>query len=245
MLGFRMFRHAVLMLVGNVGPALRISLPPAALFLGFLYLLGQSFGGVEGGMLALGVIFGLILGITCFVWIAVAWHRFVLLEEAPAALGQQWHGSEIGGYFWATVRLTLFLIVFLLSLTFFVSLVVIAVNGGALSLAPDNPASWLVNLVASYIWLRFSPVLPAAAIGERMAFGDAWTQTSTFRGAILVTMICMTVFLAVPAVLAQTPLGAPLAGFAYFAVAGWVQVMLGISVLTTVYGVACQGRELR
>ena len=78
-----------------------------------------------------------------------------------------------------------------------------------------------------------------------MTLGESWTQTEPFWRPIFVAQLLNMGFFSIPYLIAQTPIGAPLNGFAYFTIATWLQVMVGISILTTLYGMIVEKRELR
>ena len=110
MKGWEIFIHSVRLVFSNLNAALQISLVPYAISgLAFLFLgasaislmeagdpaqLMQVSGGVWLGLLVYGVV-----AILMSLWIAVAWHRYVLLEEYPTGWIPGFHGDRIGSYF--------------------------------------------------------------------------------------------------------------------------------------------------
>lgn len=90
-MAFRILIHALRMLTGNLSVALRIAAPVFIADLAFNFYMGSEalippdfdarsdLLGPYLGKMALG---GLLTGIF-MLWTAVAWHRFILLEDAP------------------------------------------------------------------------------------------------------------------------------------------------------------------
>lgn len=247
MLGFRLFRHAVLMLIDNLGPAFRISLIPFAVFVGFIILVGLPLDDPDRGRVnPLAIPTGLAIlamGVTVFCLVAVAWHRYVLLEEYPGRLGPRWNGPEMWAYFLASLRIT------------FGTVFVGAIAGAALGvlgavtgeewLVPGNGSSPIFTAALSYFSIRISLVLPAAALGEHMSIWTSWKISSPFAWEVLIAMVLVNLLVSIPTLLAGTVIGEALAMVSYFVFAGWLQVMLSISLLTALYGHIVQQRPLR
>jgi hypothetical protein len=97
-------------------------------------------------------------------------------------------------------------------------------------------------LYVSYMWLRFGIVLPATAVGRPMGFGEAWRATSPYGNAILGSAVIL-VLINIGISLVGAILPAPLAVLLTVA-ANWVILMVGISILTTLYGVIVERRTL-
>ena len=53
------------------------------------------------------VIIVILFGIVISLWVAVAWHRFVLLDEVPNGLLPVWNGSAIASYLGQGIKLWL------------------------------------------------------------------------------------------------------------------------------------------
>ena len=118
MLAFRLLRHSILQLTGNLGAALTLSVLPL-----LLAALGIGIGMAARQALAVGDPPGIIVAVVAvaivatfvlaFVSLAASWHRHVLLGERPQVF-RSIGGSE-ARYFWAAVRMSLviMLIVFM------------------------------------------------------------------------------------------------------------------------------------
>ena len=187
----------------------------------------------------------LAIGVALFAWGAVAWHRFVLLEERPGLVPRP-DGRAVRGYVWAMLRVGLIGVVIALSV------------GGALLLlgtvvqsAVGGSGSWVIGLAGfglgillSYAVLRFSLVLPAAALGRPMSLGESWRATQEARDTVLVTALLLALLQFVLSLVGQALPLAGLPGVLLSLIAGWASLMVGLSVLTALYGVLVEGRPV-
>ena len=185
---------------------------------------------------------GAILAAFGFLWAAVAWHRFVLLEESPGLLPAL-HAGRIGAYLWAWVRLIGPLILVGLAVaTAGAAIAVVAAAAGVPALA--FLLFFGLNILAIYATLRFSLVLPAAAVGKRMGVVESWELTGGAREAILIAAALLSVLNAVIE-LAGGALGlAGGAGAVLSLGTWWFGFVLGLSILTAIYGHVVEGRPL-
>jgi hypothetical protein len=249
-MGWDIVRHSFSMLFRNIGNALRISIGPILLALvvsvaivGILQinpariaweLSTNSISGNTG----LAILLLLLLYIFVSAWIAVAWHRFILLEDYPGLLPAV-SGRPIMPYIGKTLLLGLVMMLALIP-----ALLVI----GLLS-AVFDPTSGLFSIIGiglmlyfSYMWLRFGLVLPATAVGRPMGVTEAWRATAPHANAILGTGALLIVINAgasvVSAVMPQT------VALVLDLVVSWITLMIGTSVLTTLYGVIVERRTL-
>ena len=99
--------------------------------------------------------------------------------------------------------------------------------------------------IGSYAFFRLSPVLPAIAVGQDMSFGDALAATRD-SGATLFglagLMILGSLLLQMPTILSGDP--GSVISLVYGIVVGWFATMIGVSLLTTVYGHYVEGRAI-
>lgn len=254
--GVRIFIHAVRMVLGNMSTALRVS---GALLL-VLLVLGQVAGEAyfpsdtatlnpgempefSGAMILLSlaqIIFGL--------WIAVAWHRFILLEEQPGALLPAWHGGAIWSYFKSGFVLALVVLAVAIPMIIIAGIVVlpfVVANPASPSFMGLFASFLIIYIPACYVAYRLSPILPSAAVGESMTLKEAWRETSS-SGAAFVSLTLVSVL---AGWLINMPAGliAPNAlsfALVWAAVAQWFSVLVGASILTTIYGHYVQKRDL-
>lgn len=253
MKGAEIFVHAVRMVLINLGMALRISLSLMAVLLVVVLVLGT--GGVMLGSAGLSQASGsyglaaafvtAVLAVVIWLWIAVAWHRFVLREEAPGGFLPPFNGSAIASYFVAAILFGLVLIVVALPLSLVVGLIagpILFSAGGQPGLAAGFIVFLLIYLPVTYVGYRISPILPSAALGERMALKEAWYATGT-AGMDFIVLAVISVLASYVLSLPLALIGGPAAVIWGFVV-NWTSVMVGASILTTIYGHYVEGRAL-
>ncbi|MFW2542855.1 hypothetical protein ACN2XU_09450 [Primorskyibacter sp. 2E107] len=243
MKGWTIFTHSVRLVLSNLEMALRVSL--------VLYLLQAAYHvmafmaapeAAEPSVFAPSdPVFDLpllLLGLGTIVsslWIAVAWHRYVLVEEMPAGWLPRWHGDKILGYLGRSIMLGL-----LIFLVLAVTMVVVVV-------LPALQAFIMPGLVlaGSYFFFRLGVMLPAGAVGEKLSVAECWSATRDKDGAIVVLAVLMmagTFILQVPSLVSGN-LYSPIT-LVYNLVTGWFATMIGVSILTTLYGHYVQGRSI-
>ena len=261
MLGFQLFLHALRMILGNFGAAVRVSLPSLVAIVvvaGLSITLFPALGMIEhpammetapfsAGGVAM-VFLSAVAMAVAFLWSAVAWHRFILLEEYPGATGPRWNGAAIWRYFVAGIVLGLVLVLLGVALGIVVGIASFAFGrpggDGAMVLGAVLMFALVVVplILVSY---RLSPILPAAAVGERLSIKDAWAAT---RGAFWPFLI-----LAIVTSLASWALGLPtpilmraslVLGLIWTIAVQWVTMLFGVSILTTIYGYFVEKRNL-
>lgn len=261
MLGFQLFLHALRMILGNFGAALRVSLPLGVTLVALAVLsatLAPSLGMIEhpgtlepsrlgagGGLVAFVAV---ILVAVAFLWSAVAWHRFILLEEYPTPTGPRWNGAAVWRYLVAGIVLTLTLMLVGVALGAVVGflgfLVVQALGPGAARFV------WLLTLVLLILPIvlisyRVSLILPAAAVGERLSVKQAWAAT---RGSFWPLLVLAFVTTLANALLGlPTPIlmrGSFVLGMVWNTAGQWITMLCGVSILTTLYGHFIEKRSL-
>lgn len=245
MQAWSMFAHSVRLVLNNLDVALRVSLvlyavQVASQVYGYAAASGETVRGPDGNLYPLytgGESFIiLILGIAALcasLWIAVAWHRYVLLNEVPQGWIPQWPGGSVMGYLWRSILLGLAVGVVLIPVIMLGAFV-----GPVLMLA-------LAVGVGAYVFFRLSPILPAIAVGKDMSFKEAWQLTSGVSGTLFGLaglMILASLILQIPTLVSGDPNS--IISLVYTMVVNWFATMIGISLLTTVYGYCVEGRGI-
>lgn len=254
--GLDIVKHGMDMLLRNIGPALRISVGPFLIgvvvtaLLGALGL-GAAFGPAadfaEPGALGAGWGFGLFLGglatavlwLFLFAWVAVAWHRYVLKEEAPGLLPPL-RSDLVWPYLGRSILIALILIGVAIPL----SLVVGLIAGGSQSLVLAGMLGLAMALALGWVGTRLSLVLPARAVESPMTFGESWSATAPASGAILLVVLVLALINVVLGGLFSLALGDNVLSSLLSLVVQWFTTMLGLSVLTTLYGTLVERRAL-
>jgi hypothetical protein len=249
MKGWLIFSHSLNLVFSNLDVAFRVSAvlygayAVASLFLfqGNMAIPTDPASGMpmmDGGAV-LSLLATLAVQIIVSVWIAIAWHRFVLMNERPAGFLPDWPGAGILTYFGWSMGITFLVFLAMLPVGLIIGLVSIVVPAVAVLMPVVMVA------VAVGVFYRLAPVLPGIAVGRQVTLGEAWRATDGQYGSIL----AMAGFAAVLALLVQVPLmiggdSSSIIATVYSLVIGWFSVMIGSSVLTTLYGHYIEGREL-
>jgi hypothetical protein len=253
MKGWNIFVHSVRLVFTNLTAALKISAVfyIAQIVLGLM--LGLSVYEGDAAMQAqmtagdfpwLWFVLLLVFALVTNLWIAVAWHRYILTGEQPGII-PPFHGDRILGYFGKGILIGLILILPAMLAVFVGGAVAFPLIGGSM----ENilvPAIMLVVLLPIWVaGLRLGTALPGVALraGERL--GSGWEATKGHAGTLIVVAICTLV-----ATLVLELIGVGLAGLGempvmvWSLVTAWVTTMVGVSILTTLYGHYIEKREL-
>jgi hypothetical protein len=173
-------------------------------------------------------------------WIAVAWHRFVLLEESSSQLFPGWNASRLFNYLGKTL-----ILVFLIAIGLAVPFAVISVLLGATGLAGLMPMIGLGLFVCVYyLFFRSGLVLPAVALDKRMSFLESYRMTADLSGAIWGTALIVVGVSISTAILLGAVMPNNIIGVLMNAIVQWFMVMISASLLTTIYGHTVERRQL-
>ena len=265
------FKHVLRATFGHIGPAFQMSWPWMALIAAIqaveLVMSAdmppssdpEFWTKFTPGML-LTLLLILLVSTFGFASIAVNWHRYILLGE-EAEGGQKFRMDRL---VWRYLGNIMLLQLGMLAANL-VAGIVLVIAYLILSLAmPQYAAGSIMGLVfiAWLVWLflavtRYSTKLPAIALGrEDYSFRRAWEDTNGHSGALfgfwsllLLLLIAVALVLLIPVLGMRFGLG--LTGLAglflsqglQFAV-NWVMMILGVTMLTTQYGILAEGREV-
>ncbi|MBF9031302.1 hypothetical protein HKCCE3408_12940 [Rhodobacterales bacterium HKCCE3408] len=251
--GMRLTRHILAQVFGNIGEAARLSAVPVTLLALVVYwafvgnaefFTGQASGDPDA-MPGAGEIpqapgrFFILSLVALFVlsWIAVAWHRYVLVEDRPGLMPAL-TPARILGYIWRTFLIGMIIILILIP--------VVLLLGGLIS-AGAAPVVFILglglNFLGQWIFVRWALVLPAWAVDRPLRLSESWAATKDVSGEILVPIIGLAViFTIVQQVLTLLPGG--IVALVLFLGVYWLQTLLNLSLLTTLYGNRIEGREL-
>ncbi len=242
--GWAIFRKSISQIFYNLGDAVRLSAPLWILLFCYPWIfrqLGSSSSEPNPAMVP--VFIGLVLVLfICTCWVATLWHRFMLLEEHSESVLPSWRGDLVWSFIkyaiivglavWVIGMIPMLLIMLLLG-KFITSSILIFIF-----------FSLLMGAFIYYISLRFGLVLPAAALGKPITVGDSLHKTKSANGAIMIASLLLAVFtFAIEFVVELTGLNQITLQISSF-VTAWVSMMLGISILTTLYGYLVEDREL-
>jgi len=259
--GYQLLRHVVQQVFGNLRQAAQLTLLLFVVpFIGFITLgfgwFGTGMTDAPGGGTILGGLLLVVVAITAYCWAAVGWHRYVLLEETGNGLLPAWRGDRISAYFGRAFVVGLVVVLAVMGGTIVVGLVAAITQSGAVAIALG------VGLVfgASWVATRIGLVLPAAAVGERMTIGESWAVTRPVASHILLPLIVVALVVGVIQQLilvifgevvtaevfgtVQDQMVLSLGGQIVNAGLSWLQVLVNLALMTTLYGNLVEGRQL-
>lgn len=245
MKAWQIFTHSLRQVFGNMGAAVRVSLVPflglivVAIVLGggmMMSMMGRMEQGMEGGMGGGGVVLALlmvVIYVAVFTMIAVNWHRYVLLNE-PVGWLPQVRMDRILAYFGTALLVGI--------ITFVVATVIVLVAGAL------GAIGWLIGIplfvVVFALSLRLSTALPGAALGQGGGLSGSMAATTGATG----TLIALTLIYFGASILVGIVVGLlsmiPLLGVLINLGFQWIAMLVGLSILTTLYGHYVEKRTL-
>lgn len=257
----RALGHAIKSTTDNIGFAFHISWPWMLLLLPLnvavnLYLV---FNGMQDPQNLAAQAFLLIVplaiaSVVAYCSIAVNWHRYVLLDE----VAEGWQRLRVDSLMWRYIGNAI-LIGLIMIVGGFVAVLIFGLVGWGLGAAvgeaslivimPSVIALYAYALVSAY---RLAVKLPSVALGRSDFFmRDAWLATAgnfwQILGLLLLFVIC--VLLVGLAMLLVTYLFGQLGtlglsvSLAIQVAVNWVATILGVTLLTGLYGFFVEGRE--
>jgi hypothetical protein len=258
-MAWNIVRHAFAMVFGNLNQSLRVSLPPLVMLAVFAAFVLSSTGismsatspaaarEIAAQLSGLDLVLVLALvGFSLFVmsWVAVAWHRFILLEEYTALLPET-KGRPIGSYLWRSIQLVLLIALVAIPVVFVVSLVLVPLQAGGASSFAETIIGLALGVVMTFLWLRWAIVLPAIAVGSDMTMSEAWAETREVSSVILNVAVIVTLLKVGATIAVSLVYGVmPIVAFAFDIFVNWTALIVGASILTTIYGHVVEGRPL-
>lgn len=199
----------------------------------------------------------LLLAIWAFIvsWIAVAWHRFVLRDE-PVGWFTPLNSRAVLGYglwvlfFWFLWVLAL--TAWLIGPTLFDTVVTTSLGQGGTVATSEGwqGGMWLApfSLIFCWVFLRVSLVLPACAVGKPMSLRTSWRLTADRPVRILIILAVMAgLSIGIDFVLGQfaaLPGMPPVVSTVLFTLFGFLQAVLGLSILNTLYATLVESRPM-
>jgi hypothetical protein len=195
------------------------------------------------------VLVAFIVGLIAFASIAVAWHRYILLDEVPQGLAKLRVDRNVWRYFRNLILITLLVIPVMIPLLF-----LMAVFQSISPFAAIAVAAVYMVVVVSPILYRVSIKLPAIALGRQdFGMGDAWNTSAgnwwqIGAVAIVVTVLSAVASLVLEAVskLIYSVLGQSLGPWIDLPIQvaiNWIITVMGITLLTSLYGFFVEERD--
>lgn len=262
--GYQLLRHVVQQVFGNIVPAARLTLLLfLAPFIGLLILTGgtgfatfTTGSGGGAGTLVMGGLILVVVSVLAYCWAAVGWHRYVLLEETGNGVLPVWRWDRVKSYLGRAIIVGLVVIAATIAASLVMGILVGVTQSFAIALF------FGIGLVFGLSWLatRIGLVLPAAAVGERMTISESWQATHPVSGHILLPLIVIalvTGLLGQVIILLfgqtttvemfgtmQEQVTLNVVGQLLNAGVSWLQILVNLALMTTLYGNLVEGRAL-
>lgn len=244
-MAFSLLRHAVRLVLDNWRDALKISAVLYLMQAGFsaVVVLGVRPAPGAGVGVSLIVIAAAIIQGIISIWIAVAWHRFVLLDEVPNNYVPMFNTSRVLGYIggWLLIGL----VGAGVGILGFIVVGIFAAFHATIIAVPLGIVLVVLLIVMGY---RLGLILPAASVDERLSLRDSWTATRGTTWLIIrlaLLSIVAVLVLEIPVLLLGGLHGPNIATEVWSAVVGWFVIMVGVALLTTMYGYYVEHRPIR
>ncbi|WP_412552945.1 hypothetical protein [Shimia sp. MIT1388] len=241
MQGWKLFKHALRMVIGNWREVLRIFFVPMILgiVVFFAFLFGVTFLLGEG-VLPVFAFAAILAYVTVASWCIVSWHRFVLLEERPTKWLPPFDFSAVVFYFLRGFGLGLIFFVLAMPL-----LLVVVPSLEAFGAFASIIVAIAVLVGVSVFCMRLSLVLPAVAVDEPMTMRESFAATKQatlpFAGLVVTYGALQAGLNMMSEYFADTEnLLGMLATFVGLILFG----LINISLLTTFYGHYVEGRAI-
>lgn len=257
MKGLEIFSHSLRQVTGNLDGAIRVSaLPYAVQFLANVVLLGPAaMAGqadpaaafsAEGGPSIVLVLLNLVVTLVASIWMAVAWHRYILKNESPTGFVPNFNGNRILAYFLRSLGIAVLFIVLAIPL----GIVAALIAAPFFSMTGPGVIGMLIIMVITYVPLavlayRLSTSLPAMALDEGGSFLSGWDATKGENGAIAVLAVISVLLMFVGSMIGIFVFSKLLIlSLAWAFAFNWLVAMVGVSILTTLYGHYIEKRAL-
>lgn len=243
MQGWKLFKHALNMVLRNWLEALKIFLVPSLLAVlgaaALVFIFGVILrGGTGAQILTLSLIAALFVFV--LLWTVVAWHRFVVLEEYPTGWIPPLQLNPMASYLWNAfiISLLAMAVIVLVALFFFVAQAANIVTLVAVLAIP-------LFIFLGVLWLQVSIVLPAAAVGNPIKISQAFDATRGAFWPFLVLLILIGLLQSGTEILVQgLEGGSEVLALVVSVVLSAFLGVLNISILTTLYGHYIEGRSI-
>jgi hypothetical protein len=257
MKGVAIFLHSLRQVTGNLPSAIKVSaLPYAVQFLVTFFLTrpdkiaamaNDPAAMMAGGPSLIVQLLNFLVITAATAWIAVAWHRFVLLNEAPSGFVPPTQSDRTLGYFLRTLGIIVICILLGIVLALVAGLV-----GAAVAYATGSTMvmlfvfASLVYFPAFVIAYRLMTALPALAVADEAgSFIAGWDATKGQNEAFIgLGVISALVLFANGVIVLYLLSGSTVLFLTWTLLFNWFATMVGLSILTTLYGHYIEKRAL-
>lgn len=255
-MSWQIFVHSVRQVFGNMEGALRVSAVLTIVQIIITLTLGRAMlmdptalqtQMVDGRFSWPSYMTTMIILLLLGLWIAVGWHRYVLTSEQPAFVPRL-HLDRVMGYFGKSILIGLLVLPVALVFGMIVGFALGPLFQGQIMAQPviaGQIFTLLVYVPVGTVAMRLSAALPGVALEPGVSVFAGWRATAGHTGTILGVVVISVVgwlLLTLPALTLFAPFSLPAMIWQFGT--QWVQVMVGVSILTTLYGHYVEGRPL-
>jgi hypothetical protein len=257
-MALRLVVHAFQTIFGNLRQALVLSAGPFVILLILNVLVARQLPDgpmnmpTGGDFLTVLLFFVVSLALTAYV--AAGWHRYVLLEEQPQVFTAP-AAERTLSYAGKSILLGLWLLIFIIPVMLALGAVAMIFLGPDRTMIGTGAPGYglgdlifelILGTVIGGIALTYALVLPASALGQQMTFRQSREATSPLRTDLFIASFTIVMLGVLANLVFSTLFGLGLGIIAtVFSVAvQWFTTMVGISILTTLYGHLVEGRAL-
>lgn len=183
-----------------------------------------------------------------YIWAVIGWHRYVLLGEKPTIVPLLLPLNMIK-FFWRVILVSLVIVTPAGIVGAFAGLFGSMVG----AFAGRESAAFLAvtfgglvgTTIATMIAYRLSPMFPSIALSNDMTFRTAWAKLKGKNSMLAALALISTVISLIFGATALLIEPESILALAYSFVIGWLELTIGASIVTTLYGVYVEGRELQ
>jgi len=173
-------------------------------------------------------------------WIAIAWHRFILIEESINYIFPIWDNSRIIKYSIKTIAIVTS-VIFILIIPF--SMINIFIN--SLGLVLILPAVNILLFISFYyLFFRAGLVLPSIALDKTMSIKQSFFETKTMSKEIWGLAVIVIVMILGIGVISGILAPNNIIGVLVTSLFQWIVVMVSASLMTTLYGHIIERRPI-
>ena len=173
-------------------------------------------------------------------WIAIAWHRFILIEESNNYIFPSWNNSRIFKYSLKTIVIVTS-VIFLLIIPF--SMINIFINGlGLMLILPA--VNILLFISFYYLFFRAGLVLPSIALDEPMSIRQSFFETKNISKEIWGLSVIVILMILGIGIISGILAPNNIIGVLVTSLFQWIVVMISASLMTTLYGHIIERRPI-
>lgn len=254
-MSWQIFIHSICQLFGNLGGALQVSgiltLAQVAIMLtiGRELLLDDRAREIliRNGTMPWGRFLVSAFLVSAFwLWIVVGWHRYILLNERPGLLPAL-RIDRMLGYFGKALLIGLILLPLALVLLLVAGLIAEPMLTSGKGPLTVMFVTWLIVYVPLVTFgLRLSTALPGVALDSGVPVFSGWDATQGVTLTILGVAVIVAVFSAGLEYIASALILnlSSFPGLLVSVIQQWIVGLLGVSILTTLYGHYVENRPL-